>query len=100
MSKSMYDMDDVELTQLIDKLSHNVERLAYERPNSAEYRHEAGVLSDARQLLAEAREICQNPDCKHKRSDHKPHCTSTKEKEGSFASDRSRACSCTKFERT
>jgi hypothetical protein len=30
-----------------------VERLAHEKPGSGEYNHEAGVLKDARQLLAE-----------------------------------------------
>lgn len=105
MSKSMYDMDETELRQLIEKLSHNVERLAHERPTSAEYRHEAGVLSDAKKLLEEKREICQNVDCRHSRGNHisdssgRVHCIGTKEKAGDFAAPGSRACSCTKFVR-
>jgi hypothetical protein len=51
----MYDMDEQELGALIEKLSANVERLRYERPGSGEYKHEAGVLKDARQLLDEKR---------------------------------------------
>jgi hypothetical protein len=51
----MYDLDENELEELIQKLSRTVERLAYEKPNSAEYRHESGVLQDANQLLAEKR---------------------------------------------
>lgn len=55
MPKSMYDMDEQELGALIEKLSETVERLAHEKPGSGEYNHEAGVLKDARQLLAEKR---------------------------------------------
>jgi hypothetical protein len=55
MLKTMYDMDEQELGALIEKLSHTVERLAYERPGSGEYNHEASVLKDARQLLDEKR---------------------------------------------
>jgi hypothetical protein len=55
MSKSMYDMDEQELGALIEKLSETVERLTHEKPGSGEYNHEAGVLKDARQLLAEKR---------------------------------------------
>ena len=107
MANSMYDMDETELRQLIGKLSHNVERLAYERPGSPEHRVEEETLSDARQLLAEVRQICRNPDCGHTKGDHisdssgAVHCRGTKEKEPSFdvASERSRACSCTKFVR-
>ncbi len=55
MSKTMYDMDEQELGALIEKLSETVERLAHERPGSGEHNNEAGVLKDARQLLAEKR---------------------------------------------
>ena len=55
MPKSMYDMDEQELGALIEKLSETVERLAHEKPRSGECNHEAGVLKDARQLLAEKR---------------------------------------------
>jgi len=105
MAKSMYNMDEIELQALVGKLSHNVERLAYERPDSAEHRVEAGTLSDAKQLLAEIREICQNLDCRHKKGDHladssgNVRCIGTKEKAGDFAAPESRACSCTKFVR-
>ena len=55
MPKSMYAMDEQELGALIEKLSETVERLAHEKPGSSEHSHEAGVLKDARQLLAERR---------------------------------------------
>jgi hypothetical protein len=55
MPKSMYAMDEQELGALIEKLSEAVERLAHEKPGSGEYNHKAGVLRDARQLLAEKR---------------------------------------------
>lgn len=48
-------MDENELQVLISSLSSTVEKLAHEKPNSPEYRHEAGILKDARQLLAEKR---------------------------------------------
>jgi hypothetical protein len=56
MRKSMYELDEQELGALIEELSQTVERLAYEKPGSGEFNHEAGVLKDARQLLAEKRE--------------------------------------------
>jgi len=52
----MYELDEQELGALIEELSQTVERLAHEMPGSGEYKHEAGVLKDARQLLAEKRE--------------------------------------------
>jgi hypothetical protein len=55
MPKSMYAMDEQELGAVIEKLSEAVERLAREKPGSGEPNHEAGVLKDARQLLAEQR---------------------------------------------
>jgi hypothetical protein len=55
MQKSMYGMDENELQVLISRMSNTVERLAHTRQNSPEYRHEAGILKDARQLLAEKR---------------------------------------------
>ena len=45
------------LEALIEKLSQTVEHLGHERPGSGEYNHEAGVLKDARQPLAEKREL-------------------------------------------
>lgn len=48
-------MDEDELQVLISRLSNTVERLAHQRQNSPEYRHEASVLQDAKQLLAEKR---------------------------------------------
>ena len=48
-------MDEQELGERIEKLSEAVERLAHQKPGSDEYNHEAGVLKDARQLLAEKR---------------------------------------------
>jgi hypothetical protein len=53
----MYELDEQELGALIEELSQTVQRLAYEKPGSGEYNHEAGVLKDARQLLAEKREL-------------------------------------------
>jgi hypothetical protein len=55
MPKSMNEMDETELQVLIGKLTNTVDRLAYERPNSAEYRTEAVIPEDARQLLTEKR---------------------------------------------
>jgi hypothetical protein len=53
--KSMYEMDIKELDALIAKLEHTVAKLNYERPGSAEHRHEAGILKDAKQLVEEKR---------------------------------------------
>jgi len=55
MPKTMYDMDEKELAALIVKLEHTVAKLNHEKPGSGEYRHEAGILKDAKQLLAEKR---------------------------------------------
>lgn len=55
MARYMHEMDEQELGALIEKLSGTVERLRYERPGSGELNHEAEVLTDARQLLAEKR---------------------------------------------
>jgi len=52
---SMYDMDEKELEALITKQKYSVAKLEYEKPGSAEYNHEAGVLKDAKQLLGEKR---------------------------------------------
>jgi hypothetical protein len=53
--KSMYQMDEKELQALIAKQEHLVAKLNYERPGSPEYRFEAGILKDAKQLLDEKR---------------------------------------------
>jgi hypothetical protein len=53
MAKRIYDMNESELKELIPKLANTVERLKYERPNSARYRLEARILKDAEELLAE-----------------------------------------------
>jgi hypothetical protein len=55
MSKSMYDMDETELESFIVQQERTVAKLKYERPGSGEDRFEAGILSDAKQLLAEKR---------------------------------------------
>ena len=57
MLKSWHDMDEQELGALIEKLSETVQRLAHEKPDSDDYRREAGVLSDVRQLLAAKRRL-------------------------------------------
>jgi hypothetical protein len=57
MLNSMHEMDENELQALIGRLSNTVERLAHERQNSPVYRHEAGILKDARQLLTEKRQL-------------------------------------------
>jgi len=54
--KSMHEMDEQELGALIEELSQTVERLAYKKPGSVEHNLEAGVLRDARELLAEKRQ--------------------------------------------
>ena len=56
MRKSIHEMDEQELGALIEKLSQTVERLAFKKPGSVEHNLEAGVLRDARQLLAEKQE--------------------------------------------
>jgi hypothetical protein len=55
MKKTMYEMDDRELGAFIAQQEHLVEKLANEKPGSAEHGFEAGVLEDARQLIAEKR---------------------------------------------
>ena len=55
MSKSMYEMDETELEAFIAQQEHTVAKLEYERSGSGEYRLEAGILKDAKQLLAEKR---------------------------------------------
>jgi hypothetical protein len=51
----MYDMDEKELEVLIVHQEHTVAKLNHERSGSGEYRFEAGILKDAKQLLAEKR---------------------------------------------
>jgi uracil DNA glycosylase len=53
--KTMYDMDEKELGAFIAQQEHLVAKLSHESPGSAEHDFEAGVLEDARQLLAEKR---------------------------------------------
>lgn len=48
-------MTEAELETFIRRVSQVVERLQQEQPDSAEYDLEAGVLKDAKQLLAEKR---------------------------------------------
>jgi hypothetical protein len=55
MAKTMYQMNEKELEDLIANQQHLVETLQHDRPGSAEYHFEAGVLQDARQLLDQKR---------------------------------------------
>jgi hypothetical protein len=55
MERGMHELDEQELGALIEKLSENVARLAHEEPGTAEHLREAGMLQDARQLLAKKR---------------------------------------------
>jgi hypothetical protein len=55
MPKRMYEMDEKELEAFIAQQEHTVAKLDYEKPGSGEHRLEAGILKDAKQLLAEKR---------------------------------------------
>lgn len=52
MSISMYQMDEIQLEELIRKLRQNIARL---NQNSKQAQWERGALRDAEQLLAEKR---------------------------------------------
>ena len=53
--KTMYEMNEKELGAFIAEQEHLVAKLSKEKPGSVEHDFEAGVLEDARQLLAEKR---------------------------------------------
>ena len=55
MNKSMHEMDEQELGLFISQQEHKVAKLDYERRDSSEHSTEAGILKDARQLLADKR---------------------------------------------
>ena len=57
-------MDEQELGALIEKLSQTVEHLAHDKPGSAEYNHQQGVLKDVRQLLAAKRKVKASSEVK------------------------------------
>jgi hypothetical protein len=53
--KRMYEMDERELEEFIATQERAVAKLNYERPGSSTEDVEAGVLKDAKELLAEKR---------------------------------------------
>lgn len=53
MSKRIYEMNEKELEDFIERQEKTVERLNYEKPDSGEHRLEFSVLKNAKQLLAE-----------------------------------------------
>jgi hypothetical protein len=53
MPKRIYEMNEKELEDFIERQEKTVERLNYEKPGSGEHRLEFSVLKDAKQLLVE-----------------------------------------------
>jgi hypothetical protein len=53
MPKSIYQMNEEELVTFIAQQEWTVAKIIHERPGSVEHRYEAGILRDAKQLLAE-----------------------------------------------